>query len=297
MGKRKLKNQLKRSIDEKWRVGKGMPRADIKNAHNWTPYIHSETTYNSYMKHCMSFAEWCSKKGYMHVQEDIKEVVYVYIEEGLEKGWSASTASSYLNAIAKGLDLKSTDIPIDLPERRRQDIKRSRLEAERDKHFNPENHKELVTFQKAFGLRKNQELARLVRANFIDDGKNLYIKLEKDIGLGTRGKGGKGRTVKAYCSEEEKQVIREFMKTVPEGRKIFTELPSAYDCHADRAEYASRVYHAEARDIKTVPPKDKYVCRKDKKGDVYDKEALKVCSEMLGHSRCDVVVNNYAWKF
>ena len=36
-------------------------------------------------------------------------------------------------------------------------------------------------------------------------------------------------------------------------------------------------------------------CRKDKKGIAYDKNALKICSENLGHSRIDIVSTSYLY--
>ncbi|MBQ0028247.1 MAG: hypothetical protein KBS96_06555 [Lachnospiraceae bacterium] len=48
-----------------------------------------------------------------------------------------------------------------------------------------------------------------------------------------------------------------------------------------------------ARDISTLDSKEKYICRKDKAGVVYDRQAMLYASRQLGHNRIDVIANSY----
>ena len=291
MAQKKMRCQMKRTLNGLYHMGKGTPRKDIKDKKNWSPFIHSQATYDTYLKECNKFCDYAQEMfGYNRVDEKIDTIVHEYIGYLKDKGLSAPSISTALHGIAKGLNRRAESFDIELPKRKRADITRSRLERAYDKHFNSENHKDLVTFQRCFGLRKDKELAVITLKNITDDGKDLYCTV--------KGKGGKIRIVKAYGTAEEKEQIREYLKTRPMGAKLFPDIPKAFDAHSIRAEYASRVYHTHTRDIKTLSDaKDKYICRGDMKGKVYDRQALKIVSQALGHNRADVVVNNYAWKF
>lgn len=289
MAQKKVRCQMRNTLKGLYHMGKGVSRKEIKDAHNWTPFIHSQATFDTYMKECNKFADYCQSIGYRHIDECVDDVVYDYINGLISAGKQPHTISTALNGIAKGLNRRAESFDIALPKRERSGIVRSRNEVEYDKHINLENHKDLVTFQRCFGLRKDKELAVISIRNIEDDGKDLFCTV--------KGKGGKIRTVKAYGSEAEKNQIREYLKTRPEGSKLFPDIPKAFDAHAIRAEFASRVYHAHERDLDTLERKDVYICRKDKAGVRYDREALKETSRMLGHNRADVVVNNYSHKF
>lgn len=72
-----------------------------------------------------------------------------------------------------------------------------------------------------------------------------------------------------------------------------------------RAEYATAVYKAHARDIKDIPydkinkgtgrkyQSDVYTCRKDEVKRKLDRAAMTMCSKALGHNRAEVFATNY----
>ena len=85
------------------------------------------------------------------------------------------------------------------------------------------------------------------------------------------------------CNDEKEKIFKE------------KEIPVRFPCHKYRAEYAKAQYESIARDISAIPQKEKYICRKDKAGQEYDKVALHAVSVMLGHNRECVVVDSYLY--
>lgn len=68
-----------------------------------------------------------------------------------------------------------------------------------------------------------------------------------------------------------------------------------YDNHHYRSVYAKRIYDLYARKEKDIPPKERYVMRKDRAGEVFDRLAMAVVSKNLGHNRISVVAQHYLY--
>ena len=95
------------------------------------------------------------------------------------------------------------------------------------------------------------------------------------------------------------------MQDTPAEGKVWQHVHKCADVHAYRAEYATAIYKAHAREIKDIPydqvnrgtgrryQSEVYVCRKDEAGKKLDKAAMLVCSKALGHNRISVVADNY----
>ena len=62
------------------------------------------------------------------------------------------------------------------------------------------------------------------------------------------------------------------------------------DKHGYRREYAQAVYESIARSVAEIPRKDRYICRGDRKGVIYDKQYV---SRQLGHNRVSVIAVHY----
>lgn len=100
------------------------------------------------------------------------------------------------------------------------------------------------------------------------------------------------------------QIIERIQNTQPE-EKVWQFVHKSADIHSYRAEYATAIYKATARDIKDIPfdrvnrgtgrryQSEVYTCRKDEAGKKLDKAAMLVCSKALGHNRISVVADNY----
>ncbi len=50
-----------------------------------------------------------------------------------------------------------------------------------------------------------------------------------------------------------------------------------------------------AKPLDSPTKKEKYYMRDDRKGDVYDREAMEKVSKQLGHNRIDVIAGHYLY--
>ena len=119
-------------------------------------------------------------------------------------------------------------------------------------------------------------------------------------------KGGKNRYAPVIGPYAEQ--IAERMRETPPDRRVWQSIPSGADIHGYRGEYATALYEMYARSIEAIPY-DKFskggrwggyryqsqvwCCRKDEKGKKLDKVAMERASKALGHSRLEVIANNY----
>ncbi|WP_147568176.1 hypothetical protein [Christensenella intestinihominis] len=65
------------------------------------------------------------------------------------------------------------------------------------------------------------------------------------------------------------------------------------DAHGYRRDYVSAFYRIMERPMDGLDRKEKYYCRRDKKGIVYDRQAMLYVSRQLGHNRVSVIAGNY----
>lgn len=296
--------------------------------------IFSIGTFNSYMKQINLYVEWLEKthpecKTFKKGKKFVKE--YLEARENQTPELSAYTIHLDAKALGKVYQISPEDKDYYKPkERRRVDIKRSRGEAVRDKHFSERNNWELVCFCRGTGLRRS-ELTNLYgtdcktreelkeRLTTLENNKNKTAKESKELGAikdileqfpeeehfvwVASGKGGRPRY--APIIGEHKQAIIERIKNTPSDRKVWEYVSTNADIHSYRAEYATKIYKTYARDIKDIPydkinkgtgkkyQGDVYFCRSDEKGKKLDKKAMLKASKALGHNRLCVVSDHY----
>ncbi|MCR5290040.1 MAG: phage integrase N-terminal SAM-like domain-containing protein [Treponema sp.] len=286
MRKIKLRKQLQDNIRDKWNKGYGRPKHEIKNIHNSTPYIHSEKTYKTYKSQVNHFCDWCKETGIKEAGEAFKRIPE-YMESLKQDGKSAWTQSTALNALAKAFDCTTRDIDYKLPPRHRSDIKRSREAVTRDEHFDPIKNKDLVRFCEATGLRR-RELEALKGGAFhkLENGKYI-LRVEN-------GKGGKHRDVEIL--REHREFVMKMCIRAGRTGLVFPKVHDGCDCHHYRGNYAVNFYRRHARSIDEVPRSERYYCRGDMKGKVFDKKAMAIVSENLGHERLCVIALNYLYQ-
>ena len=216
------------------------------------------------------------------------------------------------------------------PKRNREDIKRSRGVRVRDRHFSKTNNDELIRFCKGTGLRRSElvelrgkdlitreqieaEISRLesrLPAELTSaDTKRLEMLQDACLfpeGYFTHvrnGKGGRER-LSPIVGPDAAQIIERLQNT-PGEEKVWQHVHQSADIHGYRAEYATAIYKAHAREIQDIPydrvnrgtgrkyQSEVYTCRKDEAGRKLDKAAMLVCSKALGHNRISVVADNY----
>lgn len=278
----KLRKQLHDSLREKYAQGYGKPKHGLKDEHNSTPAIHSTNTYKTYNRAVNKFADWCKEKGIKDMPT-AKKHIPEYMDKLNQEGKSAFTQSTVMSGLAKAFGIHTTDINYKLPQRKRSDIIRSRDIAARDRHFAPDKNQELIKFCEATGLRR-RELEALRGSQMTVEGKNVFLYIKN-------GKGGKKRRIEVVG---DKKLVYDMCKRAGEG-KVFPRVHNGADIHFYRGNYAKAIYHKYARDINTLQKHEKYHCRGDMKGQVFDREAMRIASENLGHNRIDVIASNYLY--
>lgn len=278
--KKTLKEQIDVNLQSKMRIGESKHKAKKTDEHlNW---IYSYYTYHDYTKSCYNLADFCRKNFHCKTLEQCHEHVNDWLQYLIDKGYSASTIAAYKCGVAKLYDESSTKY-IATPTRHRADITRSRGPKVRDKHFSEKNHAEFVAFCKSCGLRPH-ELKNLLGKDLICNKKgNYFVYVNK-------GKGGKKRYARVIGDVEN---VKAVFASVGSEEHVFKKLPNGADIYGYRHDYAQALYEMYARPIETIPEKEKYRCRKDKHGIIYDRIAMKFASVRLGHNRIDVIALNY----
>lgn len=280
----KLRKFLSDSLYAKFNKGYG--NSKDKGVHNETAYIHSHNTYKTYRAQCNHFCDWCYSND-IRTAADARRAVpdYVkYLQANNKSAWSVYTA---ISAIAKAFSCSTTDFDVKRPPRTRASVRRSRYAAVRDKQFcmSKEENKQLVNFCRATGLRR-RELEQL-RGNMLHEGSDgkYYIHVKN-------GKGGKERDALVIGSDQQIKAVCERMRTSGDNL-VFMHVHTKLDVHYYRSLYACDLYRQLARDTDTLQTSEKYICRKDRAGVVYDRAAMQQVSHNLGHNRIDVIASSY----
>lgn len=269
-------------------AGMGSKRSEDKAEADTRNKIYSKATFETYKQQFRHFADWLEQAHPEAVTlEDARGFVDDYLRHLIELERSAYSISTAKAAIAKVMGVEATQF-IATPPRLRADIKRSRGEAERDKHISEKKEEELARFTSATGLRR-KEMTMIKSDDLFFKNGQAYLNINK----GT--KGGKPRIAKIVgeTEEETKDIVKWIQSK--EGR-LFNKLSSNYDNHFYRATYANRLYNQLKRDIDDIPTQERYVMRKERAGEVYDKQAMLLVSQALGHNRISVIAQSYLYQ-
>lgn len=251
--------------------------------------IYSKTTLRTYQKSCEQFSSFLRTnhpeiKRFSNGRPFIEEWL-----ESLKDSHSAWTLATYASGIACAYSISKTDIAFDFPKRSRENIVRSR-ENVSYRNSDPK-FEDAITFCKATGARRCGVL-RFTKNDIRqrDDGTYEVFLKEKNGMTGYR-------QVLPEFQEEVLRIINESPGYLtPSGEKrVFRKNMLPTELHSNRAFYACRLYdYYEKQGYATG---EKYYCRKDMKGIVFDKGILKAVSEQMFHHRLDVVVTNYLYNY
>ena len=296
--------------------------------------IYSFSTYQTYHRAVMRFVKYverthpeCTslKKAKRHVND--------WLQSRVEADLSAWTISMETSALCKLYGILPDDPKrFHAPQRRREDIKRSRGDVKRDKHFSIKNNDELIKFATATGVRRNvlerlkggdlwsrkrmeDRASELSQKEKMTDHEAKQLALLRDT-LSTfpefaffvfhrKDKGGRDRLAPVWPEYQDLVVRR--MNEVEPDELVFSYVHSGADIHSYRARYCQMLYRHYARDLATLPYNkynhgsrkwyqgDVYICRSDEKGRRLDRAALLKVSKALGHNRIDVIPRNYLY--
>lgn len=294
--------------------------------------IFSFNTYQTYWKHTKYFLKYIKET---HPEcttlKSAKKYVNEWLQLRTDQGLSAWTIQTEAKALSKLYGIQPDDEGyFKPPKRNREDIKRSRGDRVRDRHFSEENNDELVKFCKGTGLRRSELMElrgkdlvtraqiedEIARLNALPAGErsaaaDKRLEMLQDTRLFDEeyfthvrnGKGGRER-LSPIIGQFAGQIIGRIRET-PAEEKVWQYVNTNADIHGYRAEYATAIYKTHARPIQDIPydrvhrgtgrryQSEVYTCRKDEAGKKLDKAAMLVCSKALGHNRISVVADNY----
>lgn len=274
-------------LQKMFKDGFGRKRSFDKFNGNVDNKIYSKSTFETYKKQYRYFCDYLKEnKPEVKTIDQAQASVDDYLNYLMMKDRSAYSISTAKAALSKVFGVPATQF-IATPSRTRANIVRSRYEVKRDKDFSERTEKKYARFTSALGLRRS-EMENL-------DSSDLFFKDGKAFLSVTKGtKGGRPRVVEivGVTEEETKDIVRYIQSK--KGR-VFPKLPSHYDNHYYRAVYARRIYDRYARKEKDIPRKEKYIMRKDRAGEVFDKVAMKIASQSLGHNRINVIAQSYLY--
>lgn len=333
-----LRQQAYNKLTAMLKAGEGHSKQIDKMTENTKDKIYSFSTYNTYWKHTRYFLQWIKE---YHPDCTTLDKAKSYVNDWLEyrtkqfnnrgdqlSAWTIQTEAAALNKLF-GID-KADPNRFQPPRRNRMDIKRSRTETIRDRHFSIEKNMELIDFCRGTGCRlnilqklegrdlwtKDQMIAKswqLSQKNVLSSSEKRMLDTLKDA-LNTfpdqdtflhhrKDKGGKFRFSPIIGDSKDRIIQR--MKQCGLQEKIWPHIHSACDVHGYRRDYATSLYRMYARDTSKIPydrinrgtghryQSDVYICRKDESGRRLDKSAMQKVSKALGHNRLEIVAKSY----
>lgn len=277
-----LLQQMTAVYQSKLKIGESKHLHKIKG--DETDWIFSWSTYRAYTKHARYFLNWAKQNYKCKTLQQARQ----YADEWLQTRFhlSSYTVKLELAALCKLYGDTAADY-IPTPPRLRKNIKRSRGKAARDAHFSEARNSEFVEFCRSTGLRRSE--IKALTGDKLEKGADGYWY----INVNKMTKGGRPRKVRIIGTDEAIARIVERMQNAGSGR-VFEKIPSC-DIHGYRSEFATAVYKQYARPVKSLPPEERYCCRKDRRGVWYDRRAMGYASAALGHSknRVSVVGEHY----
>lgn len=275
--------QVKESLDSQLAIGSSK-HAD-KLAGCLESRIYSWDTYRAYLRHACDFTKWAKQEHGCRTLDDCRKYAAEYISLAEKIGYSPSTVKLMAASVAKVYQCSTESLGIHTKPRKRADITRSRGTKKSDKHFSEERNADLVAFCRGTGLRKHKELEQL-RGSQLEQRDGLWYIVD------VKGKGGKIRDIPVYPKYAD--IVVRYCQKAGDGL-VWPRVSSHADVHSYRAAYAAAWYQDLARPVDKIPKKDRYICRNDKAGVVYDKAAMRQVSRFLGHNRISVIAAHYLY--
>lgn len=274
--KKSLIRQVQERLDSRLAIGQSKHQDKKKGITGGK--IYSWGTYKAYLQQCCQFVKWCRSAYSCKNLADCRQYVQEWMKS--REDLSAYTLKLSASALCKLYGESLEELGISTKRAARNEITRSRGAAKRDAHFSEKKNADFVEFCRSTGLRRS-EVTKLRGDQLIERDGQYYIE--------TFGKGGRRREA-PVCGDVE--LVVQKMQEAGMG-KVWAKVPSNADIHSYRADYATRIYLSHARPIEELPRRERYICRKDKKGVIYDRKAMLEASKALGHNRISVVGEHY----
>ena len=158
-----LTQQINDRLTQMLHAGAGTSKRDAIADGTDRDKIFSYSTYDSYFKHCKYFSRYVREnhpeaKSLKQAKKYVNEWLQTRVDQVDKNGnhLSAWTITLEREALGKLYGIKPDDKDFfPAPQRHREDIKRSRGDAVRDRHFSERNNDEFVKFCRGTGCRRN----------------------------------------------------------------------------------------------------------------------------------------------
>lgn len=289
----------------------GVKRQDLKAYGSADRFITSVNTRKCYQREITKFCQWCLKEYDIKKVDQMVDYAPLYMNKLIKEQKSPRTQKTVAAAMNKfygdNLGLKTQSFS-------RSQITRSRYPVKSLSHFSEDNNKDLVEFCRHTGLRRSELIKSTYNPRTQDvtlkDCQKYNIKgislIEKEGQYyihNVVGKGGKHRDV--LILDNYSPVI-ERIRGLKVNEPLFEKVHSKAPIHSYRADYGCSLYqHIEPQlniDEEYISPFDNkkkkrdYICRTDKAGEVYNRLALEIVSQNLGHNRESEPPASYLYK-
>lgn len=245
--------------------------------------LHAFRTRKGYQAIVLRLVNWCAAtqgvrfRSLDELDAQAEELVARYLQEGLATGKSAWTFKAERSALRLFFGRRDLAANVQLPPRRRADIKRSRRPATRDAAFDAAHWRELLLFLDAAGLRRSEVGHVRVRDVYDNADGHLYVAV--------KGKGGKWRIVPVL--DEHADGVRALIADKKPEERLLAHIPSHLDIHAHRRRFAQETYRTVS-DGKDLPSSAGRL-----HAGAIDADAARHVSQALGHNRLDVTTTHY----
>lgn len=252
--------------------------------------IAGDKTKKKYLGEWVNFARWVNRHTSHQCKsiEDARQYVTPYMETYAENH-ASSSCTTVRSALAKLYHVPGLELIKKKFFRPRNEIKNNRGEL---RPRWEKNHKDACDFVHFTGLRRSGLIT--VRAKDYR-GNGLFVLRDKDKAVQT--KGGRPRSIQVLPQHIERieQIIEECRALRGDDRPLFdkSKVPKDAQTHQYRSLFATEYYNCYARPLETLERKEIYYCRGDRKGEKFDKKAMLITSQQLGHNRLDVIARSY----
>lgn len=278
-----LVKQVDEELNRQFHAGKGRSKHADKRGEGTREKIYSVSTLSTYKRNCCYFVKWCKARHGCKTLQECRQYAAEWIQG--QKELSAWTQKTRAASVAKLYRVPAAALGIVTPSRNRSAIKRSRFVTRSDAHFSEERNSKYMTWGRCTGLRRRE--MSMIR------GSALFFRNGEPFLRVTDGtKGGRPREAPIVGRPEEVELVIELCRAAGSG-KVFDHIPKGMDEHANRKQYANAVYQKHKRPLFTLEHRQKYFCRGDMHGFVYDRRAMLRASEALGHGRINIIASNY----
>ena len=249
-------------------------QAKASGVKGWQPIIidgiYSYETMRGYTKECVSFANWVKKNFAVKDIEVAKTHVDSYLKHRMSNNDSAWTLKLVRSALRKVYNDPNLASNVNLPDRKKEQITRSRGQKAMDRKFSVERNRDLIDFCRATGLRRHELKVLKIKDIYRDEEGKLRVEVNQ-------GKGGRPRCVPVIESLESR--VLEIISGKDLDSKVIDNIPVRADIHGYRRDYAANYY--------------KELSGKEFNFEGKDTLAMQQVSWALGHNRLDVVTRNY----